>query len=228
MIAFGVAIADEERWEQWGARGIARVAEPDSAVLTRRGYESIHEPYNSILEEGGRMSGLEALVLMHEDTEIDDPRFLTKIRNGLALPDVGVLGPIGARSVQSIAWWEGVTCGRVIAPETSLDQFLQTAVPYGWHFVDALDGLMLVLSPWTVRNIRFDARIGAHVHGYDVDYCFEVRARGRHCLVAPLRVVHHTTWKHLATGTWVEACVAWQRKWGGSPVLPRPGALAWT
>ena len=95
MIVFGTAIADDDRFERWAMRGIARVLESDSIVITRRGYDSIQGPYNSILDEAARLAGLEAVVLVHEDTEIDDPRLMAKVRNAFVDSSVAVIGPIG-------------------------------------------------------------------------------------------------------------------------------------
>ena len=44
--------------------------------------------------------------------------------------------------------------------------------------VDTLDGQLLVLSPWAVRNVRFDESLLLG-HGYDLDFCLQVRAAGR-------------------------------------------------
>ena len=44
--------------------------------------------------------------------------------------------------------------------------------------VETLDGFVLALSPWAVRSIRFDESLG-RFHGYDLDYCLQVREAGR-------------------------------------------------
>jgi hypothetical protein len=125
MIAFGVAIADPESYERYAAVGIGRSAEPDAAVLVRTGFDSIQEPYNSILEEAAELDGLEALVLLHEDTEILDAALAPKVREGLAVPGAELLGPIGARGVRGLAWWQAETFGRLRAPAVTYD---------GWFF----------------------------------------------------------------------------------------------
>ena len=84
MIAFGVAVASEEKLERWALPGIERVVEPDSRLIVRRGFDSIQEPYNEIMDEAGRYADLEALVLLHEDVEITDPRFCAQLRRGFA------------------------------------------------------------------------------------------------------------------------------------------------
>jgi hypothetical protein len=227
MIAFGIAIGNEEKYERWALRGIGLVAEEDSVVLVRRNHSSIQEPYNSILDEAATLPGLEAVVLIHDDTEISDPRLLTKIRNGFADPSTAVMGPIGGTETSSIAWWEGKTFGRVAAPNVTLEQMVYAQVGYGWHEVDAVDGLMMVLSPWAAREVRFDERLARHFHGYDVDYCFQVRSRGHRCVVAPLHAIHYGTWKPERGDQWVQAHIAWQRKWGAGEILPRPPVLAY-
>jgi len=46
-----------------------------------------------------------------------------------------------------------------------------------------VDGSLMVLSPWTVRSVRFDEglRVG---YGFDTDYCRQVRGAGRRTLPA--------------------------------------------
>ena len=56
--------------------------------------------------------------------------------------------------------------------------------------VDTLDGFLLVLSPWAVRNIRFDEALG-EFHGYDLDFCLQVREAGRKVVTADFRAIHH-------------------------------------
>jgi GT2 family glycosyltransferase len=227
MIVFGAAIADQDRFDRWAMRGIATVAEPDSIVITRQGHDSIQGPYNSILDAAAGFSELEAVVLVHEDTEIDDPELIVKIRNAFADPSVAVIGPIGGRAVPGMAWWEGETFGRVGAPNVTSLGVMLAAVPYGWHRVESLDGLMLVLSPWAAREVRFDERFAPYFHGYDIDYCFQVRARGRDCVVVPLGAIHYGTWKPDQSSAWVAASLVWHRKWATGGILPRPAHLAW-
>jgi hypothetical protein len=50
----------------------------------------------------------------------------------------------------------------------------------------------MVLSPWAVRNLRFDAERFHGFHGYDVDFCLQARAAGRRVVTADFLVFHHT------------------------------------
>jgi GT2 family glycosyltransferase len=227
MIVFGLAVSNEQQLREWAMPGIERVAENDSRVIVQRGFDSIQVPYNLILDEAALIPDLEAVVLLHQDTEIDDPLLLRKVRHAFADPRVAVVGPIGGTKVRGLAWWEGDSFGRVAAPNVTFDRVVHAEVPFGWHLVEAVDGLMLVLSPWAAREIRFDEGFARYFHGYDVDYCFQARERGRHCLVGPLSAIHYGTWKPEQSTRWIDAELAWQRKWGAGGLLPRPGALAW-
>ena len=79
MIAFGCATTDEGEFRAYAAPAIERVAEADSLLMRRHGYESIHEPYNEMLDQAAQRDDLEAVVLLHQDLSIDDERFLEKV-----------------------------------------------------------------------------------------------------------------------------------------------------
>ena len=132
-------------------------------------------------------------MLLHEDAEILDLAFCDVVRRTFADPAVTITGPIGARGIDCLAWWEGEIVGSVQEPRATISG--GASAPD----VDALDGLMLVLSPWAVAELRFDNETFTGFHGYDVDVCFEARAIGHAVRVAPLRVFHHTK-SGLATG----------------------------
>ncbi len=79
--------------------------------------------------------------------------------------------------------------------------------------VDTLDGFIMVLAPWSVRNLRFDESLG-RFHGYDLDFCLQVRAAGRKVLTADLKVVHHHSLELLADPeNWIEANIRLTDKW---------------
>ena len=107
MIAFGCPITAPEVYERRAGRGIAAAAEPGSARFPFRATSSIFASNNLILDRAAACDDLEALVLVHQDTELTDDEFCAKVRAVLADPDVAVAGCIGALGVRSIAWWEG-------------------------------------------------------------------------------------------------------------------------
>jgi hypothetical protein len=228
VFVFGVAILDQEEFRRYALPGIQRVAEPDSVVLERPGPGSVQRKYNSMLDEACRHDDLEGVVLPHEDVEIVDDDFLATIRRRFRDPSIAVLGVIGGRGVGSIAWGLGsetfgsAAVTRVVPHvDERITETTLTAVPTGVHEVDAVDGILLVLSPWAARELRFDEAFSEVFHGYDVDICFQAREGGRRVVVEELRAIHHTL--QVRGEGWVEADVLWQQKWRAdrTPAEPR-------
>ncbi len=224
MIAFGSAITRREVYARCCEPGIRRAAEPDSAVFDLPSIGSIFASYNAVIERAAQCENLEALVLLHQDTEIVNADFCAQVREALADPNAGVLGCVGAVGARTIAWWEGSVAtanflhryeesGGGDLPAFSWD--LSTAPPYvRFGEVDTLDGFLLVLSPWVVRNLRFDESLG-QFHGYDWDFCAQVRAAGKKVLTINSRAIHHHG-LHPFTDPepWIEAHVRDRREVG--------------
>jgi len=215
MIAFGTAVASESTYRARALPGIRLVAEPDSLVLAPGEHGSLQVAYNRILDEAGGYQDLEALVLLHEDVEVVDREFMSKLRRRVSEADVAVVGVVGARGVRSLAWWEADCFGRVGAP--ALLSSGRIEFPGGTpQDVDVVDGLLMALSPWAVRQLRFDEAFAQYFHGYDVDFCFQARALGRRVVVDDLAVVHHAAWAPRYGEQWIRSAVALKRKWGAS------------
>ena len=223
MIAFGSSITMPEVYERCAARGIRRVAEPDSAVFAHAATASIFRSYNLILEKAAAYEDLEALVLLHQDAEILDTDFCDKLRRALADPNVAVVGCAGATNVRSIAWWEGsVVAGSSVyrygesgggdLPSYSSDGHEPTARA---GEVETVDGVLVALSPWAVRTVRFDESLGDR-HGYDLDYCLQVRAAGRKVVAEDFHIAHHHALLLVSEPEpWVEAHMRVAEKWQG-------------
>lgn len=226
MIVFASSVTSPESYDRFAARGIALAAEPDTITLPRPAEGSIFRNYNRIMEEAASIDGLEALVLLHQDAEIVDPSFCPKLRVALQDPDVGVVGCVGSIGVRSIAWWEGsVTWASFIHryaefsggdfPSLTWDEHHKP--PYArLGEVDTVDGFVLGLSPWVVRNIRFDESLGQALHGYDFDFCLQVREAGRKIVTADFKVIHNHSLE-LASDLehWSAAHMAVAEKWEG-------------
>ena len=178
MIAFGSSITKPEVYRRCAEPGIRRAVEADSEILAMPSVGSIFHSYNELLERVSDRQDLDALVLVHQDAEIVDGDFCATVRRCLEDPEVGLIGCVGAIGVRSIAWWEAsVTCASFI---NRYDEHGGGDLPsFSWAWSDApayarmgevetLDGFVMVLSPWVVRNIRFDETLGAF-HGYDLD-----------------------------------------------------------
>jgi len=188
VIIFGTCYAgDGRRYREIAEPSVRAVAAPGDEVRASQGdARGICDVYNEFIDFARSREDCEALVLVQDDVEVIDPDFRTKVREAVRRPDVGVVGAIGSRSVRGLAWWQGEGVGRIY--ETRGPIWFEEAS----GAVDALDGLLLVLSPAAFRSVRFDATTFPRFHGYDVDICFQARSIGLTAMVAPLEVLHRT------------------------------------
>ena len=225
MIAFGSSITRPETYGACAAVGIRRAAEPDSVVFALPSAGSIFRSYNALLDMAAEREDLEALVLVHQDAEIVDADFCERARRALADPDVAIVGCVGAIGVRSIAWWEGsVSWASFVHRYGELGGGDLPAFSWSWEEappyarlgeVDTVDGFLMVLAPWTVRNLRFDESLG-RLHGYDIDFCLQARAAGRKIVTADFRAIHtHALNPFEDAEEWIEAHMAVAEKWDG-------------
>jgi Glycosyltransferase like family len=225
MIAFGCPITKPDEYARCAQSGIERAAEPDSPVFAEKSAGSLFQGYNRLLDKAAELDRLEALVLLHQDTELVDPDFCRKVREALSDPKVGLVGCVGSIGVRSIAWWEG---------SVTLASFIHRYEEHGggdlpafsWEWteappyarvgeVDTLDGFLLAVSPWVVRNIRFDESLG-QLHGYDLDFCLQVREAGRKVITADFRAIHHHSLDLVNDPeAWIQAHIKVADKWEG-------------
>ncbi len=143
--------------------------------------EPIARTYNLILEAAAERDDLEALVLVHPAHRDRRSRVLREGPRGSARPRVAVVGCAGAAGVRRIAWWEGDVVGgerrRTLTRSTAAAIVPRTRglhAPAATAEVEAVDGQLLVLSPWAVRNVRFDETLILG-HGFELDFCLQVR-----------------------------------------------------
>lgn len=225
MIAFGTAITRPEVYGRCARPGLDLVAEDDSIRFDLASIGSIFASYNAVLDRAAGLEGLEALVLVHQDTEIVSPDFCAVARAALADEAVAVAGCVGAVDVRSIAYWEGSTTtasflqrweedGGGEMPGMTWDW--ATAPPYTrLGEVDTVDGFLLVLSPWAAQHLRFDESLGG-LHGYDTDLCLQAREAGRKVVTADFRAIHHHALEPWTDPqSWIEAHVRLAEKWAG-------------
>jgi hypothetical protein len=225
MIAFGCSITKPQVYRRCAEPGIRRAAEADSEIDAFESIGSIFRSYNAILDQYAGRDDLEALVLVHQDAEIVESDFCRIVREALSDSNVGLVGCVGAVGVRSIAWWEAsVTCASFI---NRYDEHGGGDLPsFSWAWSDApayarmgevetLDGFVMVLSPWVVRNIRFDETLG-RFHGYDLDLCLQVRQAGRKVMTADFRAIHHRQLDMVPDPEqWVDAHMKIADKWDG-------------
>jgi Glycosyltransferase like family len=197
MFAFGCSIIIPDIYRRCAERGIRRAAEADSVVLAHAATSSIARSYNLLLDRARELEDLEGLVIVHQDAELLDDDFCAKVRTVMTDPQVAVVGSVGATGIRDIAWWDGELTwnsaayhyqelggGELTFGEVDPQQGSATGE------VDTLYGVLMALSPWAVRHLRFDESIGL-LHGYDFDICRQTRAAGRKVVTADLRLAHH-------------------------------------
>ncbi len=225
MILFGTAVTDSEMYDRCAKPGIDRVREPDSLVVPHQSIGTVFKNYNLLLDVATEHEDLEALVLLHQDAEIDDDDFCRTIRASLEDPDVAIVGCAGAIGVRSIAWWDGAVTWASFThryPEIGGGQFDSMSwdpetTPSFCHTgeVDSLDGFILVLSPWAVHNLRFDETLGK-LHGYDFDICCQAREAGKKIVTADFRMIHHHRLELVSDpDAWIESYIRLAEKWEG-------------
>ena len=87
----------------------------------------------------------------------------------------------------------------------------------------------MVLSPWAVRELRFDESLGK-LHGYDFDICMQARAAGKKVATATFRAIHHHSLELIQDPeTWIQTYIRLAEKWedqlpdtGAEPEAARP------
>jgi hypothetical protein len=235
MIAFGCPITNGRIYMQAAEPGIELVKEPGSEIHAYQSAGSIFRTYNLLFDLVKDRKDLEALVLLHQDAEIVDPEFCAKIRGALKDPDVAIVGCAGSLGTRSISWWEGSVTWASFSHRYR--EMGGGEIPgLSWHAdrvpayavtgeVDTIDGFIMALSPWAVRNLRFDETLGK-LHGYDLDICLQARAAGKKVVTTDFRALHHHSLDLIGDQeAWVAAHMRIAEKWEG--VLPELGSGDW-
>ncbi|MET0823503.1 MAG: glycosyltransferase [Solirubrobacterales bacterium] len=225
MFVFASAVTDPDVYARAAAAGVDRLREEDPSIeqIVFASVGSIFRNYNLIIDQVKDGDDVEALVLIHQDAEIQDPGFVDKVRAALEDPEVAIVGCAGAVDVRSIAWWEGsITWASFTHRYDELgggeipafSWMTESLPPYArLGEVDSIDGFVMGLSPWAMHNLRFDESLG-QIHGYDFDICMQARAAGKKVVTADLQVVHHHSLRLIDNPeTWINAYMRVAEKW---------------
>jgi hypothetical protein len=218
VFVYGVASASASGKLDRIAIPSIRRQDPSARILVAIGAESIHAAYNSILDEASPLVDLECLVLLHDDVQIRDPSFEAKLRVALGTPGVAIVGVVGGLHHQAMQWWTGQKRGHVTDNQQGVLDFGRGKWP-----VDTVDGLMLALSPWAVRNLRFDTKRYHGFHGYDADICAQARSHGQRVMVWDLDVYHDNdpnNWYGDKRGLRA-ADLTWRLKWRSDATMAK-------
>lgn len=207
--AFLIPLGIKDPARDWG---VPSTKDLGQLVITREDNECLFRSIPEMIARADACSAqpLEGYILIHEDTEVRDPNVAHKLRYAFKDPEIGVVGTYGATGVTGLDWWLGTQKGRYPVPAARYGDG-------GDRTVDCVDGHFMAISPWCAHNVAYDAENFYGFHGYDVDYCFEVRKAGKLVVVADIDVWHHTPGGYGAPGgrpKWDWANGVFKEKWG--------------
>src|SRR5438552_3705659 len=135
------------------------------------------------LNRAWRLADTEVLCFLHNDTELLDPAWLSRLLRALAEPGAGLAGFYGAKRLRA----DGRAVGRTIVH--SLAPAPPVRAP--WEDVAFVDSVCMCLPRDLVEAMGgFDEGYGFY-HGHDRDLSLAVLERGRRCLVVHAPFRHH-------------------------------------
>lgn len=205
VIKYGCCVGSEEKLE----KNILTRVEPENLIV-RRHQTSIAEAYNTVLARCQYTEEIDAVVLLHDDLEIIDEQFETKILKALADPTVAIVGVIGAEQMpRNLAWWNF----NIIGHQRTDSMMIQGSQSEGDAW--CTDGSIMALSPWAVNNLEFDQDF-VGFHHYDVDIGLQARQAGKRVMVADIDTFHHTQVGFKSPEieqSWHQADRIFRRKW---------------
>jgi len=134
------------------------------------------------LNQGTALAGGDVLCFLHNDTEMRDPGWLTRLRAALEVPGVGLAGLYGARRLRGDGRFVGRTLVHALEGTANVrGDMIEVAV---------VDGVCLALRRAVLEAVGgFDEGYG-FFHGYDRELSFAVREAGHRCVVVNAPFVH--------------------------------------
>ena len=135
------------------------------------------------LNRAWRLTDTEFVCLIHNDTEMVEPAWLSRLLAALAEPDAGLAGLYGAKRLRASGRLVGRTVVHSLLPKPT--------VKAPWEEVAFVDAVCLCISRQLLDSIGgLDESYGFY-HGIDRDLSLAVIGRGRRCLI-----VHAPFWHH--------------------------------
>jgi O-antigen biosynthesis protein len=135
------------------------------------------------LNRAWRLTETEFVCLIHNDTEMVEPEWLSRLLAALAEPRAGLAGLYGAKRLRASGRLVGRTVVHSLLPRP-------TVTP-PWEDVAFVDAVCLCLSRRLLEELGgLDEGYGFY-HGIDRDLSLAVAERGRRCLVVHAPFHHH-------------------------------------
>jgi GT2 family glycosyltransferase len=142
-----------------------------------------NQPVIATLNRAWRLAETEFVCILHNDTEMLEPAWLTRLLAPLADPRVGLTGLYGVKRVRR----DGRYVGRTIVHSLAEGP---TVRPPGEE-VAVVDSVCMCLPRRLMEDVGgFDESYGFY-HGLDRDLSFAVRERGRRCVTVHAPFLHH-------------------------------------
>ena len=141
-----------------------------------------NQPVIVALNRAWRMAETEFICILHNDTEMLDPTWLTRLLAPLADPGVGITGLYGIKRLRR----DGRFVGRTIVHSLAEGP---TVRPEGEE-VAVIDSVVMCLPRRLMEEVGgFDEGYGFY-HGLDRDLSFAVRERGLRCVIVHAPFLH--------------------------------------
>ncbi len=135
------------------------------------------------LNRAWRMADTDAICFLHNDTEMVDPAWLTRLLDAVATPGVGLAGLYGIKRLRRNGRYVGRTIVHSLAAGPTVRE--------PWEEVAVVDSVVMCLPRALMASIGgFDEGYGFY-HGLDRDLSFAARERGQRCVVVRAPFVHH-------------------------------------
>lgn len=142
-----------------------------------------NQPVIATLNRAWRLAETEYVCVLHNDTEMLEPAWLTRLLAPLAEPDVGITGLYGVKRLRR----DGRFMGRTIVHSLSSGPTLRR----DREEVVVVDSVCMCMSRRLMEELGgFDEGYGFY-HGLDRDLCLAVRERGLRCVIVRAPFVHH-------------------------------------
>mgnify|MGYP001030645767 FL=1 len=163
-------------------------------VVRKNNKENIGKHYNRILDMAVKEK-YDAVVLMHDDIQMDDYGWPNKLEE--AFKEYDIVGLAGAKQmeVKQPALWHLMSkqedwSGAVAHPANDKQIFMTNFGPTPQRCL-ILDGLFLAVKVSSLKpEVRFDEDIPAIAHHYDLDFCLQANKHKLKLTTWPIWVIH--------------------------------------
>ncbi len=184
MLIFGCCVGPSGKFDTVALPGLRAVVADDDILIEEHGGDGICAAYNRILDTARRTLDCEGVVLLHDDTALGE-HARRQIAAGLTESRVGLLGVVGGRDLHGPIWVDARRTAGVANDVYGRREFGPTT-----DDVDVVDGLLLAIAPAAYMSVDFDQSTFPAFHGYDTDYCLQVRHAGMRVMVVPIDYTH--------------------------------------